>query len=112
MFFNHSALQENSAKVSSLQAVLYSLDKKLDSHFNDLVNQIILLLPDREVDERELTRKNKVLLAGYEHKELDDTCSNCGVLVIGLRSVLHLEVRDMVTQLLSKRGKRRHGLSV
>ena len=51
---------ENSAKVSSLQSVLYSLDNKLDSHFNDLVNQLILLLPEHEVDEKEQTRKEYV----------------------------------------------------
>ena len=64
MSFHHSALQENvenSAKVSSLQSVIYSLDNKLDRHFNDLVNQIILLLPDHEVDEKELTRKEYVM---------------------------------------------------
>ena len=34
---------ENPAKISSLQSLLYSLDNKLDGHFYDLVNQLILV---------------------------------------------------------------------
>ena len=49
--------EEGSAKISSLKSDLYNLDNKLDSYFNQLVNQMICVLPEHDVDEKELTRK-------------------------------------------------------
>ena len=41
---------ESAARISALQSLLYTLDSKLDGHFNTLVNQCIYLLDDKEVD--------------------------------------------------------------
>ena len=53
------AMDDNSvstARISALQSLLYTLDSKLDSHFNTLVNQYIYLLDDKETEEKELMR--------------------------------------------------------
>ena len=49
---------ENPSKVSSLQHTLNNLDNKLDSQFSLLVSQLVSIIPESEVEEKELLRKS------------------------------------------------------
>ena len=51
---------QSSAKIISIQFILNTLDNKLDVRFNDLVNQLICLLSDKEGKEKELMRKEYI----------------------------------------------------
>ena len=49
------------AKISSMQFTVQKIDDKVDIAFNNLVNQILELLPENEVHERESLRKQFII---------------------------------------------------
>ena len=56
-----SKMEDNSvgpSKVLSLQSTLQNLDNKIDNQYSQIVSQLIAVLPDSEVKEKELMRKN------------------------------------------------------
>ena len=47
-------------KVNSVKSDLHALNGKIDTYFNNLVNQYVVLLKDEEVEEKELMRKTYI----------------------------------------------------